>query len=105
MKGIFNSFDEIRSEWGDMFTALGSRMDDKAYKKFSGAFSKKMNDYLSTTYDVFRNKSLLPFLNFKAGEESVDKLANLFIKTAKEKGEDLTKEQARHYVDNIVESA
>jgi hypothetical protein len=105
MKGIFNSFDEIRSEWGDMFTKLGSRMDEKAYGEFSGAFSKKMNDYLSTTYDVFRNKSLLPFLNFKAGEESVDKLANLFIKTAKEKGEDLTKEQARHYVDNIVESA
>jgi hypothetical protein len=105
MKGIFNSFDEIRSEWGDMFTKLGSRMDEKSYGEFSGAFSKKMNDYLSTTYDVFRNKSLLPFLNFKAGEESVDKLANLFIKTAKEKGEDLTKEQARHYVDNIVESA
>jgi hypothetical protein len=105
MKGIFNSFDEIRSEWGDMFTKLGSRMDEKSYGEFSSAFSKKMNDYLSTTYDVFRNKSLLPFLNFKAGEESVDKLANLFIKTAKEKGEDLTKEQARHYVDNIVESA
>ena len=105
IKGIFNSFDEIRSEWGDMFTALGSRMDDDAYAKFSGAFSKKMNDYLSTTYDVFRNKSLLPFLNFKAGEESVDKLVNLFKKTAADKGETLTTEQARHYVDQIVETA
>ena len=105
IKGIFNSFDEIRAEWGDMFSALGNRMDEKTYKEFSEAFSKKMNDYLGTTYDVFRNKSLLPFLNFKAGEESVNKLANLFIKTAKEKGEDLTKEQARHYVDQVVETA
>ena len=105
IKGIFNSFDEIRAEWGDMFTALGSRMDDDAYAKFSGAFSKKMNDYLSTTYDVFRNESLLPFLNFKAGEESVNKLVNLFKKTAADKGEELTTEQARHYVDQIVATA
>jgi hypothetical protein len=105
IRGVLNSFDEIRTEWGDMFTALGTRMDEKNYKKFSAAFSKKMNDYLSTTYDVFRNKSLLPFLNFKAGEESVNKLANLFIKTAKEKGENLSVEQARHYVDQVVETA
>ena len=102
IKGIFNSFNEIRAEWGDMFSALGNRMDEKTYKEFSKAFSKKMNDYLGTTYDVFRNKSLLPFLNFKAGEESVNKLTNLFIKAAKEKGEDLSVEQARHYVDQVV---
>jgi hypothetical protein len=105
MKGVLNLFDEIRTEWGDMFTALGSRMDEKSYGKFSAAFSKKMTDYLGSTYDVFRNKSLIPMLNFKAGEEAVTKLVNIFKKTAKDKGEELTTEQARHYVDQIVESA
>jgi hypothetical protein len=103
--GVFNLFDEIRSEWGDMFTSLGKRMSTDEYKEFSNAFGKKLSDYLGTTYDVFRNKSLLPFLNFKAGEESVNKLVNLFKKTAAEKGETLTTEQARHYVDQVVESA
>jgi len=105
IRGIYNLFDDIRGEWSEMFTALGRRMGPDEYTEFSNAFGKKLSDYLSTTYDVFRNNSLLPFLNFKAGEESVNKLANLFIKTAKEKGEDLTKEQARHYVDQVVESA
>ena len=80
-------------------------MSTDEYKEFSNAFGKKLSDYLGTTYDVFRNKSLLPFLNFKAGEESVNKLVNLFKKTAAEKGETLTTEQARHYVDQVVESA
>ena len=45
-KGIFDAFEDMRLEWGNMFSALGGRMDPKTRSEFVTAFGKKFEEYL-----------------------------------------------------------
>ena len=105
IQGVLNSFGDIRGGWGDMFTRLGGVMDDKAFEQFSGAFGKKFSDYLGSTYEVFKNKSLIPMLNFRPSAEAVEKATKLFRQAAEEKGAPITKEEAEYWVSQVVETA
>ena len=114
--GIFNAFEDMRTEWGDMFGYLGKKMSAKDLKGFKGAFGKKFSDYLGSTYEVFKNKSLIPMFNFTPGREAIKKAMNMFkdshakskgmtLKEAEAKGLALTDEQAEYYVNEVVRTA
>ena len=49
-----------------MFSALGGKIarDKTAFKEFKQLFGKKFQDYLGSTYDIFSNRSILPFLSY-----------------------------------------
>ena len=104
-KAIFDSFYDMRVEWDEMFSSLGSRMDKKTLAEFGSSFGKKVADYLGSTYQIFQNKGLIPMSNFKPGQEAIDKAVVLFKDAAKKSGKTLTDEEALHYVDNVVETA
>ncbi len=105
IQGVLNAFGDIRGGWGNMFTRLGGVMDDAAFEEFSEAFGKKFSDYLGSTYEVFKNKSLIPMFNFRPSAEAVEKATKMFRQAAEEKGTPITKEEAEYYVSKVVESA
>jgi hypothetical protein len=56
-----------------MFSTIGGKIDSKKLGEFKNLFGNKFKNYLGSTYDIFQNKSILPFLNYKPAEEAVKK--------------------------------
>jgi len=46
----------MRSGWGDLFTSMGKRLDEKAIKTFQDTFGNKVTTWLDSTYDVIKNR-------------------------------------------------
>ena len=97
---IINGLDKIRGRWGEMFTSLTSRMDPKDLNAFMFAFGKKFTTYLDDTYEIFENKSLLPFLNYRPSKELLKETEEVFMKLG-----NITKEQAQFAVSQIIKTA
>jgi len=105
INSITNNLDLIRSGWGDMFNAMGGKIDPKDISQFKNLFGEKFKNYLGATYDVFQNKSIIPLLNWRPAEEAVNKTKNIFKQVALQNGREITDEQAGHYVNELVKSA
>jgi len=106
-KAIFNNLDSIRTGWGEMFSALGGKIsrDKTAFKEFKQLFGKKFQDYLGSTYDIFSNRSILPFLSYKPTDEAVQKAVTLFRDVARQNGKPISEQQAEYYVNRLVKTA
>ena len=106
---IYNNLDSIRTGWGvDMFSALGGKIarDKTAFKEFKQLFEiKKFQDYLGSTYDIFANKSVLPFLSYRPTDEAVQKAITLFKDVARQNGKSITDTQAEYYVNRLIKTA
>ncbi len=104
---IYNNLDSIRTGWGDMFSALGGKIarDKTAFKEFKQLFGKKFQDYLGSTYDIFSNRSILPFLSYKPTDEAMQKAITLFRDVARQNGKPITEQQAEYYVNRLVKTA
>ena len=63
----------IRTRWGKLFTEVGGKLDKKELKEFKDLFGGKFKDYLGATYDVFQNKSLIPWFNYTPTAEAIEK--------------------------------
>jgi hypothetical protein len=105
VKGVIEQFYNIRSGWQLMFDDLGEAMGKDALEEFAPLFGKKFKDYLGSTYEVFRNKSVIPMLNYKPTEQAVKKMMKLFTESAADKGVKLEPEQAEYYVNELLASA
>lgn len=105
VQGVINEFYNIRAGWQLMFDDLGTAMGKDALKDFSPLFGKKFKDYLGQTYEIFRNKSVIPMLNYKPTEQAVKKMIKLFTESAADKGVKLEPEQAEYYVNELLASA
>ena len=105
VKEIIENLNVIRDGWGDMFSALGRQMNPEEIAEYQKLFSEKFKNYLGSTYQLFQNKSLIPFFNYKPAAESVDELKSMFKAEALQKGKNLTDEQAEYYVERLIKSA
>ena len=105
VQGVINEFYNIRSGWQLMFDDLGTAMGKDALTEFAPLFGKKFKDYLGSTYEIFRNKSVIPLLNYKPTEQAVKKMINLFKESAADKGVKLSNEQAEYYVNELIATA
>ena len=107
ISNILAGFNRIRGRWGDMFSGLGKTMDAKDFEEFGRLFGTKFKGYMGSTYEIFTNKSLTPFMGYKPTEQSVKKVMTMFMEASKDaKGvPSITTEQARFYVDKLIESA
>ena len=105
INNIFNNMQTIRKGWGDMFSALGKKMEPAELKQFQKLFGDKFKGWLGGTYDVFQNKSLLPFLGYRASDEAVKNGMKMMKEVARQNGKKITDEQAKYFVNRIVKTA
>ena len=102
---ILGNLSAIRAGWGDMFSAIGGKIDPENIGDFKKLFGNKFKNYLGSTYDIFQNKSLIPFFNFKPAEQAIDKTKEMFKQVALQNGRPITDEQANYFVDRLVKTA
>ena len=102
--GVFDSFEQMRLGWGHIFSRLGYSMDDAGRSEFRALFGNKFKSYLGSTYEIFQNKSLLPFLRYKPTEEAIEKTIKLFMDSASEAGKPITRGEAELFVDRAIET-
>jgi len=102
---IFDNVTAIRTGWGEMFSALSTKITGKQLDEFKGLFGGKFKDWMGQTYDVYQNKSLIPFFNWRPAAEAVENTEKMFIEQAKRNGVKLQPGEARLYVERLVKSA
>ena len=102
---ILGNLSAIRAGWGDMFSTIGGKIDPENIGDFKKLFGNKFKNYLGSTYDIFQNKSLIPFFNFKPAEQAIDKTKEMFKQVALQNGRPITDEQANYFVDRLVKTA
>ena len=102
--GVFDSFEQMRLGWGHIFSRLGYSMDDAGRSEFKALFGDKFKSYLGSTYEIFQNKSLLPFLRYKPTEEAVEKTIKLFMESAADAGKPISRGEAELFTSKALES-
>jgi len=101
---IFGNITAIRTGWGDMFSSLGTRITGKQLTEFQGLFGNKFKDWMGQTYEVYQNKSVIPFFGWKPAAEAVKNTKKMFIEQAKRNGVKLTDGQAENYVNQLIKT-
>ena len=99
---IFGGLSTIRTRWGKLFTEVGGKLDKKELAEFKDLFGGKFKDYLGATYDVFQNKSLIPWFNYTPTAEAIEKTKTVLIQSARQAGKDLTDQEADDAVAGIL---
>lgn len=98
-------FEGIRGRWGEMFSAMGTRMTAKDVVRYKELFGTKFKNYMGSTYEMFENKSIIPFLNYKPSNDAIQAAKNMFREAAAQEGKELTEQQLDFYVDKIIQDA
>jgi hypothetical protein len=99
---IFGSLTTIRDKWADLFSNLGRTLGKNEIAEFKKLFGNKFKNYIGATYDVFQNKSILPFFAYTPTREAIERAKEVFKSSAKEAGRDLTDLEAENIVANAL---
>jgi len=102
---IFGGLSTMRSKWSGLFSELGGTLDAGDIKEFQKLFGGKFKNYLGSTYDVFQDKSILPWLKYRPAEEAIEKTKASFMASAREAGEEMTDLQAEAAVNRVLKTA
>ena len=102
---ILGNFSIIRGKWGDLFTKLGKTGSGEDLKEFKDLFGGKVKSWLGATYDIFQNKSIIPYLAYKPTRQAVDKAIKVFQDAAEQGGKPITREEAEYFVNNVLKTA
>jgi hypothetical protein len=105
IQSILSSLSVIRTGWGDMFSSIGGKLDPKDLGNFKKLFGNKFKNYLGSTYDIFQNRSIIPFLGFKPTEEAIQKTKEMFKQAAIQNGRPITDLEAEGFVERLIKSA
>ena len=100
---IFKNIEDIRGEWGNMFSQVGYMLKgEKAgvFKEFQRNFAEKFQEYLGGTYDIFINKPLVPFMGYRPTRQAMDSAIEMMKQTM-----NVSTETAEKYVSEIVKTA
>ena len=95
----------MRSKWSELFSKLGGSMDAADIQTFKKFFGGKFKNYLGSTYDIFQDKSILPWLRYKPAAQAVENAKALFKSSAKEAGKDITDMEAEQIVNNVLRTS
>jgi hypothetical protein len=103
IKNIFKAIGGAREKFVDLINASSNAPKDvQTLKTLMG---KRVKDYLGSTYRIFEDKSMLPFLAYTPTEEAIKGTKEYFKRYAKENGKNLTDFQAQSMVDSVIKSA
>ena len=111
-KGIVGSLSIMRSKWAALFEELGGTLGADDLKEFKALFGGKFKNYLGSTYDIFQDKSIIPWLRYKPAAEAVENAKQLFKDSwatanpkLTRKGETLSDLKAEGMVEKVLNSA
>ena len=103
IENIFEAIGGAREKFVDLINASSNAPKDvQTLKTLMG---KRVKDYLGSTYRIFEDKSVLPFLAYTPTEEAIKGTKEYFKRYAKENGKNLTDFQAQSMVDAVIKSA
>ncbi len=102
MGTIFGSLTTIRDKWADLFSNLGRTLGKNEIAEFKKLFGNKFKNYIGATYDVFQNKSILPFFAYTPTREAIERAKTVFKQSADEAGKPITDLQAEDIVANAI---
>ena len=102
---IFGSLSAIRTRWTDLFSKLGRSLGQNEIQEFKSLFGNKFKGYLGSTYDIFQNQSIFPWVRYQPAREAIDEAKQVFISSAKEAGEEMTDLQAEQAVTRVLKTA
>ena len=100
---IFESIGNARETFVDLINASSNAPKD--VQTLKSLMGKRVKDYLGSTYRIFEDKSVLPFMAYTPTEEAVKGTKEYFKRYAKENGKNLTDFQAQSMVDAVLKSA
>ena len=100
--GIFGSLVAIRDRWSELFSHLGRTLGKNEIAEFKKLFGGKFKNYIGATYDVFQNKSILPFMNYTPTRQAIERAKEVFKQSADEAGKPITDLQAEEIVANAL---
>ena len=102
---ISGSLSNIRTKWANLFSQIGGKLDKSELAEFKQLFGGKFKNYLGSTYDIFQNKSLLPWMSYTPTAEAVSKTKAVLIQSAKDAGRELSGQEADDAVARILKTA
>jgi hypothetical protein len=102
---ILGGLSTMRSKWADLFSKLGGSLDATDIQAFKKLFGGKFKNYLGSTYDIFQDKSILPFFRYKPAAQAINNAKELFKRSAKEAGKDITDLEAEQIVNNVLKTS
>ena len=102
---ILLNLNGMRSYWGNMFSAMGRRLDDKALKTFKETFGDKVTTWLDSGYEVFKNDRVNFLKKYKPANQIIKDTANQFKQIAKARNIELNNETAEKLVNEVISSA
>jgi len=104
-KSILGGLSVMRSKWSDLFSKLGGSLDAQDIQAFKSLFGNKFKNYLGSTYDIFQDKSILPWMRYKPAAEAITNAKDLFKASAREAGKDITDLEAEQIVNNVLKTS
>jgi len=102
---ILASLSSIRTRWSDLFSKLGRSLGQNEIKEFKSLFGNKFKNYIGSTYDIFQNQSIFPWVRYAPAREAVDEAKEVFKSSAREAGEEMTDLQAEQAVTRVLKTA
>ena len=102
---ILASLSTIRGRWADLFSKLGRSLGQNEIKEFKTLFGNKFKNYIGSTYDIFQNQSIFPWVRYKPTKEAIDEAKEVFKSSAREAGEEMTDLQAEQAVTRVLRTA
>ena len=102
---ILGNLSNIRTKWSDLFSKLGRSLGQNEIQEFKKLFGNKFKNYLGSTYDIFQNQSILPWLRYTPSRQAIDEAKEVFIASAREAGEEMTDLQAEQAVSRVLKTA
>ena len=71
---------------------------------FSGLLGKRVKDSLANTFEIFENREAGFLQAYKPTRDTVDRVANIFMRYAAKNGQPITPATAEGYVNDIIDS-
>jgi hypothetical protein len=102
---ILGGLSNMRTAWSKLFSKLGGTLDAADIQSFKQLFGGKFKNYLGSTYDIFQDKSILPWLRYKPAAEAIENAKTLFKSSAREAGKDITDLEAEQIVNNVLKTS
>ena len=102
---ILASLSTIRGRWSELFSKLGRSLGQNEIQEFKTLFGNKFKNYIGSTYDIFQNQSIFPWVRYKPAKEAVDEAKEVFKSSAREAGEEMTDLQAEQAVTRVLKTA
>ncbi len=102
---ILASLSSIRTRWSDLFSKLGRSLGQNEIQEFKTLFGNKFKNYIGSTYDIFQNQSIFPWVRYKPTKEAIDEAKEVFKSSAREAGEEMTDLQAEQAVTRVLKTA